>query len=51
MTKVERVPVEVVAEIAPRPIFFIHGELDETVPLEHVYRLQQASQNLKNQLG
>ena len=39
-----------VAEIAPRPIFFIHGELDETVPLEHAYRLQEASQNPENQL-
>ena len=43
-------PVEVVSEIAPRPIFFIHGELDEVVPLEHAYRLQQASQNPQNQL-
>ena len=43
-------PVELVSEIAPRPIFFIHGELDETVPLEHAYRLQQASQNRQNQL-
>lgn len=43
-------PVELVSEIAPRPIFFIHGKLDETVPLEHAYRLQQASQNPQNQL-
>jgi fermentation-respiration switch protein FrsA (DUF1100 family) len=43
-------PVELVSEIAPRPIFFIHGELDETVPLEHAYRLQQASQNRQNEL-
>ncbi len=43
-------PVELVSKIAPRPIFFIHGELDETVPLEHAYRLQQASQNRQNQL-
>ncbi len=43
-------PVELVSEITPRPIFFIHGELDETVPLEHAYRLQQASQNRQNQL-
>jgi len=39
-----------VPEIAPRPVFFIHGELDETIPLEHAYRLQQASQNPQNQL-
>jgi len=43
-------PVELVSEIAPRPIFFVHGELDETVPLEHAYRLHQASQNPQNQL-
>ena len=43
-------PIELVSEIAPRPILFIHGELDETVPLEHAYRLQQASQNPQNQL-
>ncbi len=43
-------PIEVVSEIAPRPIFFIHGELDEVVPLEHAYRLQRASQNPQNQL-
>ncbi len=43
-------PIEFVSEIAPRPIFFIHGELDETVPLEHAYRLREASQNPQNQL-
>ena len=43
-------PVESVSEIAPRPVFFIHGELDEVVPLEHVYRLQQASKNPQDQL-
>ncbi len=43
-------PVELVSEITPRPILFIHGELDDTVPLEHAYRLQQASQNPENQL-
>ncbi len=43
-------PIDIVAEIAPRHIFFIHGKLDEVVPLEHAYRLQQASQNPQNQL-
>ncbi|MFQ6122858.1 MAG: alpha/beta hydrolase [Dehalococcoidales bacterium] len=43
-------PVELVSKLAPRPVFFIHGELDEIVPLEHAYRLQQASQNPQNQL-
>ena len=44
------IPNEVVAEIAPRPIFFIHGELDGTVPLAHAYRLQEAPQNPENRL-
>jgi fermentation-respiration switch protein FrsA (DUF1100 family) len=43
-------PADAVPRIAPRPIFFIHGELDETVPLEHAYRLHQVSQNKGNQL-
>ncbi len=43
-------PVESVPGIAPGPVLFIHGELDEVVPVEHVYRLQQASQNPQNQL-
>ena len=43
-------PVEVVSEIAPRPVLFIHGELDETIPVEHARRLYQASQNPRNQL-
>jgi len=43
-------PIEVVSEIAPRQVLFIHGELDETIPAEHARRLQQASQNPQNQL-
>ena len=43
-------PVESVPEIAPRPVFFIHGELDETVPVGHAYRLLEASQNPEDQL-
>lgn len=43
-------PVESVAEIAPRPVLFIHGELDGTVPIEHAYRLLQASQSPESQL-
>jgi pimeloyl-ACP methyl ester carboxylesterase len=38
-------PVEVVAEIAPRPILFIHGEADDMIPVEHARRLLEASQN------
>ena len=43
-------PVECVAEIPPRPILFIHGEEDETIPVEHAYRLLQASKDSRNQL-
>lgn len=43
-------PVEVVGDIAPRPILFIHGELDDTVPVEHAYSLLEASNNPLNQL-
>ena len=43
-------PEAVVTRIAPRPIFFIHGEADETVPQEHASRLHQASLNPQNQL-
>ncbi len=43
-------PIEVVSGIAPRPVLFIHGELDDTVPLEHAYRLQEASENPHSQL-
>ena len=43
-------PVAVVAEIALRPVLCIHGELDDTVPLEHVYRLEEAAQNPLSQL-
>jgi len=43
-------PADLVSEIAPRPMFFIHGELDEVIPLEHAYKLHEASQNPQNQL-
>ena len=43
-------PVELISEIAPGPIVFIHGELDKTFSLEHAYRLQQAFQDPQNQL-
>jgi fermentation-respiration switch protein FrsA (DUF1100 family) len=43
-------PVEVVGNIAPRPILFIQGELDDTVPVAHAYSLLEASDNPKNQL-
>lgn len=43
-------PVESVGDIAPTPILFIHGEEDETIPVEHASRLYKASQNTLNQL-
>ena len=43
-------PVSVVSQIAPRSILFIHGDSDETVPLNHVYQLYQTAQNSSNEL-
>jgi fermentation-respiration switch protein FrsA (DUF1100 family) len=43
-------PVEVVANIAPRPILFIQGELDDVVPPAHAQILLEASNNPSNQL-
>lgn len=43
-------PVESVSDIAPRPIFFIHGELDDIFSVEHAERLLEASNNTQNQL-
>ncbi len=43
-------PVEVVSKIAPRPVLFIHGEADDTIPAEHSVRLVEASQNPANTL-
>lgn len=37
-------PIESAPEIAPRPIFFIHGEEDTFVPPEHAARLYEAAQ-------
>jgi fermentation-respiration switch protein FrsA (DUF1100 family) len=43
-------PVEVVANIAPCPILFIQGELDDVVPPAHAQILLEASNNPSNQL-
>jgi fermentation-respiration switch protein FrsA (DUF1100 family) len=43
-------PIESVSEIVPRPIFFIHGELDDIFSVEHAERLLEASGNPQNQL-
>lgn len=36
-------PIDSVAEIAPRPILFIHGTADPTIPVEHIYELHAAA--------
>ena len=43
-------PVEVVGDIYPRPILFIHGGIDDTVPVAHAHMLYEASNNPQNQL-
>lgn len=43
-------PIDCVPEITPGPIFFIHGEEDDTIPVEHVDRLYQAAENPLNRL-
>jgi fermentation-respiration switch protein FrsA (DUF1100 family) len=43
-------PIEVVGDIAPRPILFIQGELDDVVPPAHAQSLLEASNNPLNQL-
>lgn len=43
-------PIEVVSEIAPRPVLFIHGELDDMMSADHARSLFKASANPDNQL-
>ena len=43
-------PERAVPEIAPRPILFIHGEKDRTIPVEHAHRLKAASRNPADEL-
>ena len=43
-------PIDYVTDIAPRPVLFIHGMKDETIPWQHSERLYQASDNPGNQL-
>jgi pimeloyl-ACP methyl ester carboxylesterase len=43
-------PDQAVADIAPRPILFIHGEEDDVIPVAHGYRLKAASRNCDNEL-
>ncbi len=42
-------PEEAVKETSV-PVFVIHGEQDEMIPVEHAYRLKQASQNPDSRL-
>ena len=43
-------PVECVSGIKAVPIFFIHGDEDDTIPVEHARRLKQASQHTRDRL-
>lgn len=43
-------PIKVVARIAPRPIFFIHGEDDHVIPAQETEELYRASGNAANPL-
>jgi fermentation-respiration switch protein FrsA (DUF1100 family) len=43
-------PVASVPLISPRPILFIHGAEDTFIPLEHAYRLYEASRNPGDEL-
>ena len=43
-------PEHQVANIAPRPILFIHGSDDRRIPVEHASRLKAASGNPVNEL-
>ena len=42
-------PEEAVREISV-PVFIIHGEQDDMVPVQHAYRLKEASQNPRSKL-
>jgi len=43
-------PVECVGQIAPRPVFFIHGEADDGIPFKHALKLWEASHNPQAEL-
>ncbi len=43
-------PERAVPQIAPRPILFIHGSEDRTIPVKHALRLKAASQNPADEL-
>lgn len=41
-------PVEVVSRIAPRPLFIMHGELDELIPVSNAHKLYSAAREPKS---
>ena len=43
-------PLDAVRYIAPRPVFFIHGQIDEIVPVASALRLYHSIQNPLNRL-
>ncbi len=36
-------PVDVIAQISPRPVLIIHGERDELIPVQNAHRLYEAA--------
>jgi dipeptidyl aminopeptidase/acylaminoacyl peptidase len=40
-------PIDWVDKISPRPLLLVHGDADELIPLEHVYRLYQKAKQPK----
>ena len=40
-------PIRYVAGIAPRPLLFVHGNQDETVPVSHAYKLYERAKEPK----
>jgi fermentation-respiration switch protein FrsA (DUF1100 family) len=46
----EIAPVRVVSSVTPRPVLFIHGERDQTIPVSHAHRLRAASKGPGDQL-
>jgi fermentation-respiration switch protein FrsA (DUF1100 family) len=43
-------PVDYIEKISPRPLYMIHGEVDDVVPVEHVYELYEKAREPKEML-
>jgi uncharacterized protein len=43
-------PERALAQIAPRPVMFIHGTADDRIPVEHSYHLKAVSNNPADEL-